>query len=199
MFESLQESMEEVAESSNHKGYWYKIQDVLITMVCGLLSSLETVEDIYDWSCEEHVAEFLKKTFAIEALPKKSHFYNMLSYVNYKDFNVKFESWILGTLQGDFENKTIAIDGKSILSSSNFSYDNSQLHIVSALVANSGLIIASRECLGDKFSEISMLREIVQELNIQGSVVVADALHCKVETAQTIVDAGADIVQKKCY
>ena len=192
MFKNLQKSMEEVAKFSNHKGYWYKIQDVMITMICGLLSGLETVEDIFEWSREKHVFNFLQKTFGIKKLPKKSHFYNMLTYVNYKKFNEKFEQWILESLQGNLEDEVITIDGKSIVSSVNFSHDKSMLHIASAMIAKSGMIIASRECEKHKFSEITVLREIVKELNVKGALIVADALHTQVETASTIIDAGAD-------
>lgn len=59
IFEKLKNKMTELEKESNHKGYYYKISDVLTIMICGMLCNLQNISDIYEWSKAEPVREFL--------------------------------------------------------------------------------------------------------------------------------------------
>jgi predicted transposase YbfD/YdcC len=45
-----------------------------------------------------------------------------------------------------------------------------------------------------KSNEIPIVRELIRILNVEGSTIVADALHCQEETAKEILAAGAEYV-----
>jgi hypothetical protein len=64
--------------------------------------------------------------------------------------------------------------------------DGSQVHLLSALLQQSGVTIAQRE-VGDKTNEIPELPRLLQPLNIEGRVVSADAMHTQEKTARFIV------------
>ena len=49
ILKELQKAMEEVEKESDHQGYWYRIRDVLTILICGMLSSLQTIDDIHEW------------------------------------------------------------------------------------------------------------------------------------------------------
>ena len=144
------------------------------------------------WSRTKRVQEFLKKEFGIEALPKRTQFYKILTCVNYKEFSAAFERWIMSCFANGLMGETIAIDGKSIRSTAKLRESGQALHIASAMIASSGVIITSKECTQNNSSETAAFREILQELNVTGSLVVADALHCNVQSAQSVIDAEAD-------
>jgi predicted transposase YbfD/YdcC len=44
----------------------------------------------------------------------------------------------------------------------------------------------------DKSNEISAVQELIKVLNVQGTLVVTDALNCQKKTAQAIIDGGGD-------
>ncbi|ONI41424.1 hypothetical protein AN639_10850 [Candidatus Epulonipiscium fishelsonii] len=96
--------------------------------------------------------------------------------------------------------KTIAIDGKSIRSTSKFKETDrkSALHIASAYVSELKMVIGSKECI-TKTGEITAFRELIEMLDIEGCMIVADALHCKKESAKAVIKAKADylLVVKK--
>jgi len=94
-------------------------------------------------------------------------------------------------LPGSLIGKTVAIDGKTICSTDKLTEDGSVLHIASAIVSEYGLVIGSQEC-GTKTGEITAFRELIKMLEIQGAVVVADALHCNRKSTEAVVEAGAD-------
>ena len=187
----LQKAMEEVESESEHKGYWYRIRDVLTIMICGMLCSLQTIDDIHEWSKSSPTRKLLKKKFKIEKVPCRAQFYNILRYVNPEKFNESFIKWAKNVLCVTRAGKTIAIDGKSICSTDKLTPAGSLLHIASAIVSEYGLVIGSREC-NTGLGEITAFRELVEMLDVKGAVVVADALHCNPKSAEAVVAAEAD-------
>lgn len=183
--------MQETEASSSHHGYWYRISEVLTIMVCGMLCSLQTIDDIHEWSKSGPARGFLKEEFGIERIPCRAQFYNILACVNPKKFNESFMKWMQVVLQGGLAGKTVAIDGKTICSTDKLTQDGSVLHLASAIVSQCGLVIGTRECR-TKTGEIKAFRELVEMLDVSGSVVVADALHCTSKSAEAVVQAGAD-------
>lgn len=192
MLKALYVAMKEVGDSSSYQGYQYAIQDVLIVMLLGLFCRQETIEDIYEWSRARSTKEFLKREFNIDKTPRRSQFYKILTFVKHDIFVAVFEQWVKDFLYGNLEGKTVAIDGKSICSTAKLRQNNHALHIASALITNSGIIISSKECQHAKSSEIGAFRDILSTLDLKGAVVVADALHCKPKSATAVIESQAD-------
>jgi len=187
----LQKAMEEVERESEHKGYWYRIRDILTILICGMLSSLQTIDDIHEWSQCTPTRKLLWKKFAIGKIPCRAQFYNILGYVKPEKFNESFIKWVKSVLCVNRAGKTVAIDGKSICSTDQLTVDGNLLHIASAIVSECGLVIGSREC-NTIMGEITAFRELIEMLDVKGAVVVADALHCNPKSAETVVAAEAD-------
>jgi len=188
----LQKAMEEVEKESEHKGYWYRIRDILTILICGMLCSLQTIDDIHEWSKSEPTRKLLKKRFKISKIPCRAQFYNILGYVKPEKFNESFIKWVQTVLCPSKKGKTVAIDGKSICSTDKLTSDGNLLHIASAVVSEYGLVIGSRECDTTAGGEIKAFRELVEMLDVKGAVVVADALHCTTKSAEVVVGAEAD-------
>ncbi len=60
VFERLIEKMAELEKTSEHKAYYYRVSDSLTIMICGMLSSLQNISDIYDWAQEEPAKHILQ-------------------------------------------------------------------------------------------------------------------------------------------
>ena len=187
----LQKAMEEVETESEHKGYWYRIRDVLTILICGMLCSLQTIDDIHEWSQSTPTRKLLGKRFKITKIPCRAQFYNILGYVSPEKFNETFTKWVKSVLCVNVAGKTVAVDGKTICSTDKLTKDGSVLHIASAVVSEYGLVIGSREC-GTKTGEITAFRELIEILDVKGAVVVADALHCHPKSAEAVISAEAD-------
>lgn len=188
---SLQRMTQKAEESSEYQGYWYSISHVLIIVVCGMLCSLQSINDIYEWSRAVPVRRFLAERFGIEKISCKAQFYNIIACVDAEKFNLLFMQWMQGVLCGDLAGKTVAIDGKTICSTDKLTGNGSALHIASAIVSEYGMVIGSREC-ETKTGEAMAFRELIELLDVSGAIVVADALHCKKKSAKAVVEAGAD-------
>ncbi len=191
VFDSLTKKLKELEKTSKHKAYYYRISDSLTIMICGMLSSLQSISDIYDWAQEEPVQDFLYEQFGIYKIPSRAQFYNLIGCVKPEKFTEVFVEWVSEIVQSENKDRTIAIDGKTICSTDQRAKDGQPLHILSAIVSESKLIIGSLPC-DSKISEPQIFRKLVDILDISGAMLVADALHCQKESAAKVVAEGGD-------
>lgn len=191
-FELLQEQMEILESETEHKGYYYKISDALTIMICGMLCSLQNIADIYDWAQAEPVRDFLFGEFHIYRLPSRAQFYNLIGCVKASRFQEVFIRWVEEVVKSGERIRTIAIDGKTICSTEKRTDENEQpVHLLSAIISESKLIIGTMPC-DTKISEPKAFRQLIEILNIEGAVLVADALHCNKKSAVKVIEEGGD-------
>lgn len=190
-FKKLQEKMQEIEKESTHKGYYYKVSDALTIVICGMLSNLQNISDIHQWAQAKPIQNFLYNEFGIYKIPSKAQFYNLIGCVDPEKFSKLFIEWVEEVVKDNHKDRTIAIDGKTICSTDQRAKDGKPLHILSAIVSESKLVLGSIPCK-TKINEPEMLRNLVAMLDIEGAVVVADALHCNKQSAEKIVDEKGD-------
>ena len=186
----LREEMRLLEDEASHDGYWYSISGVLTTLVCGMLCGLRQIDDIHDWAKASPVRAFFQQQVEIAKTPCRAQFYNILRCVDADKFSLSFARWMSTVLNGGAAGKTVSIDGKTVRGTGKLTKDGSVLHIASALISEHNLVIGSREC-ATKTGEQAAFRELIGLLDVSGSIVVADALHCNQTSAKAVVDAGA--------
>lgn len=85
----------------------------------------------------------------------------------------------------------LAVDGKTVRGA--IDAEGNQAHLLAAMTHHQGLVIAQTEVDG-KTNEIPMLPTLLDELDIAGAVITADALHTQRSTARYLHDRGAEFV-----
>lgn len=110
----LQKAMRETGANTAHHGYGYCVGDIFTIMVCSMLCSLQTLDDIHEWSQSGPARAFLKEEFQIDRVPCCAQFYNILACVNPEKFNQSFIKWMQTVLQSGVSGKTVATNGKTI-------------------------------------------------------------------------------------
>lgn len=90
-------------------------------------------------------------------------------------------SWIRGN--DSLKGKALALDGKTVRRSG--SGERKNIALLSAVLHDEGVVIAQKR-VDDKTNEIPVARELIEELNFEGCVITADALHSQIETANLI-------------
>jgi predicted transposase YbfD/YdcC len=83
------------------------------------------------------------------------------------------------------------VDGKTVRGAKNA--DGSQVHLLAALAGEQGVVAAQTE-VGAKTNEIPMIIPLLDGLDLAGTVITADALHCQRATAEYLHKRGADFV-----
>lgn len=99
--------------------------------------------------------------------------------------------WVQSFLPDGVKNLTLSFDGKSICSTGKMDKNDKPLHIISAQIAELGITFGQYAVDG-KSNEIPAVRELMDLLELEGCMVVADAMHCQKETARLIITKKAD-------
>ena len=97
----------------------------------------------------------------------------------------KFTAAFAGGLKG-----VVAIDGKALRGAYERGRKATPLHMVNIWAAEARLVIGQRLAPGR--NEVLGAQQALALLRLEGCIVTADALHCRADTAQAILDTGAD-------
>lgn len=183
--------LECVETTERYDGYYYSIKDALVIVILGSICGLQNTRKIHQWASSEKVSEFLKEKFGIERIPCYYWLLSLLNLVDCDSLNRCLMSWAESLLPENRESLTISLDGKTIRSTKKMAKNKTTLHIVSAQVSELGITLASKS-VDEKSSEIPAVQDLIEELNIEGCLVTADALNCQRETAKAIVNKNGD-------
>jgi len=186
------DEIKKAGKAVDYKGYWYNLSHIVEVLILGLLSRLQTLEDIHEWAKSRYAKEMLQREFGIRRLPCYSHFTVLVGMIDSNELNKIFME-IFQKLVNGLTGKTVAIDGKTICSTANMKDYKSALHIASAFVVQHGITIGQLAA-DAKSNEIPAVQELIRLLDIEGATVVADALNCQKKTVDLIVSKGADYV-----
>ncbi len=154
-------------------------------VLCGV-RSYELMEEFGELH-EEWLRKWLK-------LPHGVPSYNTFSRVFQAIRPEAFASCIaahLARIGFAMEGGQIAIDGKALRGSR--SGETTHLHAVSAWACEAGITLA-QAFVGEKTNEITAIPELLEMLNLKGTVVTIDAMGTQRAIASKIVDAGGDYV-----
>jgi hypothetical protein len=118
--------------------------------------------------------------------PGETTFFRLLTRLDSRRLEQALLDWqnqVLG--QRDPTDAVVAVDGKELLNSQG-------VQIVSAYSVQSGRWLGS-EAISTGSNEIPAAQQLLRRADLEGNLVVADALHTQAETAQIIVqERGAD-------
>lgn len=188
---ALHEHFDDIESSKEYNGYSYSLTHAVIILILGSFCGLTNMKLIHQWAFDKRTRAFLHEHFGVIEIPCYSWFTQILSFIDPVKFNERFTSWVLCLISGNLSGKTISLDGKTIRSTANMKKYDKPLHIISAQIGELGITLGQMPT-DDKSNEIPAVREMIEMLNVNGCMIVADALHCQRETASVIVENGGD-------
>ncbi len=184
---------EELETEKEYDGYYFKVSEAITIVILGSICGLKNVQQIHQWAKSDKISGFLREKFGIYRIPCYYWLLSLLKIIKPESLNKCFAKWVYSVMPEKAEQLTISLDGKTICSTNQMGKYNSPLHIISAQVSELGLTLAQKTVDG-KSNEIPAVQELLQELNIKGNVVVADALNCQKKTAEIIIKQKADYI-----
>lgn len=188
---TLTDFFEEVETTEEYNGYFCSIAEAISIVVLGSLCGLKNVSQIHQWAESERVSGFLKEKFGINYIPCYYWLLVLLKMVKTDTLNQCLMRWAAQFLPEDQSQTTISLDGKIIRSTTGMRHMGSPLHIISAQICELGITLAL-ETVSTKSNEIPAVQELLKKMDIEGCLIVADALNCQQKTAETIVNGKGD-------
>lgn len=181
----------ELETDQEYKGNFFNIRAAVTITILGTFCGLKDMQRIHQWATNERIVAFLNKNFGILKIPCYSWFTQILGLIDPKRFSECFTNWVINYWELDLKGKVLSLYGKTVRSTAKMKAYNNPLHIVSAQIANLGITLG-QEAVESKSNEIPAVRRLLEFLNIEGCLIVADALNCQKETVKTIVENGGD-------
>lgn len=180
---------EKVETTQEYKGYWYSVKNVIIISMLGSLCGLKNMIMIAEWARSAPVLKFLQEKMKIARVPCYSQFTNIMGIIKSEALNEAFIKWV-GSMVSVID-KTVAIDGKTIRATERMNGCEKAIHIVSAYISELCVTLGQKVC-ESKIGEVSAVMDLIDMLELSGALVVADALNCKKNVCEKLVQSGAD-------
>ena len=187
----ISEYFEEIEIVKEYDGYFCSVSKAITIVILGSICGLKNVSQIQQWASNDREREFLKENFGINHVPCYYWLLCLLKLIKPESLNRCFANWVYSFMPQNAKKLTISLDGKTICSTTKMNRAESPLHIISAQICELGITLAQR-AVEAKSNEIPAVQQLLQELNITGQLIVADALNCQKETAEIIVNQQAD-------
>jgi predicted transposase YbfD/YdcC len=200
--QSLVEEMGEIPDPRSTHKVEHLLIDILMIAVCAVIAGAESWVDmaLYAQSKELWLRKFL---LLPNGIPSHDTFRRVFMLIDPARFEACFEAW--ATAFGPaLAQEIVAIDGKTIRRSFDRARKQAPYHLASAWASERGLVLGQRSVTG-KSHEITAIPELLDTLDLRGTLVTLDAMGCQEAIVKKILDQGADYLvtlkanQRKSY
>jgi predicted transposase YbfD/YdcC len=165
----------------------YDLLEVIFVALAAVLCGAEDCTDMATFARAK--LDVLRRVVRLEhGTPSHDTFsrvFRMLEPEPFEAAFAKFTAAFGGALKG-----VVAVDGKALRGAYERGGKTCPLHLVNIWAAEARLVIGQR--LAPNRNEVLGAQQALALLSLKGCIVTADALHCRADTAQIIVDAGGD-------
>src|SRR5277367_1188768 len=175
----------------------HPLVSVVVIALMAILAGAAGPTAIARWARTKE--EFLRSILALPAgIPRKDVFRRVLMLLNPAAFQACFAAWLQvlrakAAEASDVDRPVFAVDGKTARRSHDHSHRLAAMHSVSVFASDYGLTLAQVAC-AEKSNEITAIPELLQLVDIKGSIITIDAMGTQKAIAATIIDRGADYV-----
>ena len=188
---NLFERFEVLEDPRDKRGKRYKLIDILIMTIYGLLCGLKDFTNIADFmKLKEDY--FIKLLNLENGTPSHDCLSDLYASIEPKQFMKVFIEWTKDILEMK-TGKKISIDGKAIKSATDKINNGNIPYIVSAFIGKIGLSIGEVK-VDDKSNEITAIPDLLDLLDIEGATITIDAIGTQENIVNKIVDKGGHYV-----
>lgn len=182
---NLFEKFEVLEDPRDIRGKKYKLIDILIMTIYGLLCSLKDFTNIADFMKLKE--DYFTKLLNLENdTPSHDCLSDVFAAIDSKKFMEIFIEWTKEIVKNK-TGKNISIDGKAIKSATDKINNGSIPYIVSAFIGEIGLSIGQVK-VDDKSNEIVAIPNLLDLLEIEGATITIDAIGTQEEIINKIVN-----------
>ena len=184
----LVEVLRRIVDPRHRRGTRHKLEVVLALAVTAALSGMRSFEAVAQWAADLPLDVRKRMGLWCWRAPSESTFRRVLQPVDADEVDRAVGRWLAGLAQGG----AIALDGKTLKGSRDG--ETPAVHLLAAITHGEGVVVAQRN-VGEKTNEIPEAKPLLADLDLEGEVVTADAMHTQWDLAEHLVgERGADYV-----
>jgi len=176
--------LETIGDVRKARGKRHKLEFILACSLCATLAGAKSFVAIADWAKDQSREDLKRLGSKYGRAPDERTFRRVFKQVNVAEIDDKTGAWV-AKQQVLQPGQAIALDGKTLRGSGDG--ESKQVHLLSAIVHGTGVVVAQTPVPG-KTNEITCVEPLLRNLDLEGCVVTADAMHTQKKTAQHIVE-----------
>lgn len=185
----LIEILRRITDPRGRRGRRHTLESVLCVAVMATICGRRSYEAIAEWARDLPQKILRKIGCGGWKAPSEPTIRRVLQSVDAEEFDAQVGGWFE---EHGFDREAIAIDGKTLRGSGDG--DRKPRHLVGAITHESGLVVAQEE-VSEKSNEITAAKPLLENLDLEGRTVTADAMHTQRDLARFLVEEkGADYV-----
>jgi predicted transposase YbfD/YdcC len=182
---------EKITDPRINRGANYPLMEMIFLTLCA------TISDANGWADVERYGkakiDWLRKFFPFEfGIPSHDTLGRVFSRLDSVAFYSALQCWA-NDMAISIKGQTVAVDGKTLRGSYDTQSSQSAFHLITAWACGLRMCIAAKS-VDSKSNEIPAVQQLIEQLDLKGAVVTADAMHCQKETAELIVKKEADYI-----
>lgn len=184
-------SVEELEDPRRDHGKKHKLTDILVIAVLATIARCDDWEEIeaFGEAKESWLKTFLELPNGIPSHDTFRRVFSLLKPASLQDCLTK---WLQSI--GELPNgEVIALDGKTLKRSFDQANKKTGLHLVNAWATERGIILG-QVAVDEKSNEIVAIPELLNSVEVKGSVITIDAIGCQKGIAKQIRENQADYV-----
>jgi hypothetical protein len=185
--EILQKALLTIPECRKARGVRHNKLAILSIAVCAVLCGAVCLDAIAQWgqACSQKMRKRLRcrknpKTGLYDA-PSESAIRRFLQRVEAQAVDDAVSSWVQSTVESG---RVAAVDGKTLKGART---QSGQVKLLSAFLGLQGAVLAQQE-IPSTTNEISVIKDLLAPLPLEGAVITADALHTQKATGAFLVE-----------
>lgn len=173
----------------------YKLPDLIAILVCAVIAGANGVCAVVEYARAK--AAWLSTWLDLDGqVPCYHTFWWLLTRLKPEALEEGFRQWVMLARKRGLSSHlghVIALDGKTLIGAASRNSNDPLIHLVSAWDSCQGLILGQQKT-EDKSNEITALPKLLEDLDIQGSIITIDAMGCQKEIAKRVLEGGGDYV-----
>jgi predicted transposase YbfD/YdcC len=187
---AIAEKLDQIDDPRAAKGKRHRLVDILLLAMFG---SLWGHTDFVNMAADlKYNEEFFTDMLGLKnGIPSHDTFSAVFGAIDTVAFMECFAMWVsqIVTAPG----KHVAIDGKAVRAAADKVHNGHIPYIMNAYIVEEGLCIAQLK-VDEKTNEIKGIPEILEWIDLAGSVVTIDAIGCQREIIKKLVEKKSDFV-----
>lgn len=169
--------------------------DILVIGILAVICHAETWEEMEDFASarEDWLRQFLQLPGGV---PSHDTIARVFSLIDPRELEVAFIKWVRRAQAKRSNGDTVCIDGKSLKGTveSNLGQGRRCLHVVNAFSTAQGIVLGQVKASGRGNAEVSAALELLDMIDIEKTVILADAGIGRVGVANKIIEKKGDYI-----
>jgi hypothetical protein len=191
---ALESCLAAVPDPRRPRGVRHSLTSLLMASVAAVLAGARSFTAIGEWVADAPPQAMAALGIRRDPLtgrfepPDEATIRRVLEAVDADALDAAVGSWFArraaGQAAGPGRRQAVAVDGKALRGTRHSAADRQAVHLLAAADQRTGAVLSQRDVDG-KTNEITRFEPLLEDLDLAGCVITADALHTQRETAKS--------------